>query len=188
MTSTRIRRTGTKSRAHSSYWFQLNLFGLALLLFLGLHAMPFAAETKISDFSGRWDLDKSASQVPVPSPDRLIIIITPTEDGLKVVSDCQPSLSSSPISLLLVPVVVPVQVLRIGKRDKTVRRNGFQFESTSQWQGNRLITTWRLSGQGNSISGHAERSLSPDGSIQTISIDAQSRTEHRTAMLIFRKR
>ena len=188
MISTRRQRSILSRRACSRQWTWLNLLGCIGLLFLGLQVRPFAAETKIGDFSGRWELDKNESLLPAPSPDRLILTITPTEDGLRVVSDCHPSLSSSPVSLLLVPVVVPVQVLRIGNRDQAIRRDGFQFESTSQWQDNRLITSWELSGQGHAIQGHAIRSVSADGSVQTISIDAQSDIQHRTAKLVFRKR
>ena len=141
-----------------------------------------------TDFSGRWELDKSQSDLPSPFPDNLVEIIDQhsSEFGwrwkFKMASSSNDWNPNKPIAVSLFALMVPDFSTTTDNKVTVQQFGPGQVRSKTHWEGNNLVTDWTLERnsefQGKqhltiAVTGRWVRSLSPDGNTQTIQIAAR---------------
>ncbi len=140
-----------------------------------------------TDFSGRWELDKSQSDLPSPFPDNVVEIIDQhtSEFGwswkFKMTSSSNDWNPNKPIAVSLFALMVPDFSTTTDNKVTVQQFGPGQVRSKTHWEGNNLVTDWTLERnsefQGKqhltiAVTGRWVRSLSPDGNTQTIQIAA----------------
>ena len=150
-------------------------------------AMAVSAPEPPTDFSGRWELDKSQSDLPSSFPDNVVEIIDQhsPEFGwswkFKMTSSSNDWNPNKPIAFSLFALMVPDFSTTTDNKVTIQQFGPGQVRSKTHWEGNNLATDWTLERnsefQGKqhltiAVTGRWVRSLSPDGSTQTIQIAA----------------
>jgi TonB family protein len=125
------------------------------------------------DFSGRWELDKTQSDLPSPSPDNLVQVIKQRGYELKITTTSQDWNTNKPIAVTLFAMMVPELSVTADNRESVQPYGPGQMRSRTRWEDNKLITEWTLKREGQvMVAGQWVRSLSEDGQTQTLAITA----------------
>jgi len=134
-----------------------------------------------TDFSGRWELDKSQSELPSPFPDNLVEVIDQHGSDFKVTTTSKDWNTGKPIAVSLFALMLPEFSTTTDNKETVQPFGPGQIGSRTHWEGNDLLTDWTLERtsefQGKphvtvAVTGHWVRSLSSDGNTQTVQIIA----------------
>ena len=134
-----------------------------------------------TDFSGRWELAKSQSDLPSPFPDNLVEIINQHNSEFKVTTTLKDWNTNKPIAVSLFALMLPEFSTTTDNKETVQPFGPGQVRSKTHWEGNNLVTDWTLERnsefQGKqhltiAVTGRSLRNLSPDGNTQTIEISA----------------
>ena len=124
-----------------------------------------------SNFSGRWELDKSRSELPSPAPDNLVEIIDLHGSDLKVTTTSKDWSTSKPIAVTLFALMLPEFSTTTENRETVQQFGPGQMRSKTHWEGNNLVTEWTLERNGGvAVTGRWVRRLSEDGNTQMVEI------------------
>jgi hypothetical protein len=139
-----------------------------------------------SRFSGDWFLDKSFGATAPPGFATNLAI---SGDRVTVRSRWQRG-QDDRTGLTLVGLIQPEMVLETGGRDLAAQVGPFVFRHASHWDGDRLVTRWSTSEfMGSSFRGTWTRSVSKDGEMQILDVDAVSSLgQVNRARLVFRRK
>jgi TonB family protein len=204
----RVMRLLDKKRRASPRVAKLALAGvLSSLAFVGTGATQFSlGVTEKSptampdgphpDFSGHWNLDKTRSTLPSPSPDDLVEVIDHRDPQLRITTTSKDwsgdfwQNTKRPIALTLFALTIPEWVATTDGVERSEKYGPAELKSKTHWEGERLITTWSLERDGRAeITGEWVRSLSPDGRTQSLEVQAHDpqRNAKGEAKLVFVK-
>ena len=134
-----------------------------------------------TDFSGRWELDKSQSDLPSPFPDNLVEIIDQHSSEFKVTTTSKDWNTNKAIAVSLFALMLPEFSTTTDNKETIQPFGPGQVRSKTHWEGNDLVTDWTLERNGEfqgkqhltiAVTGRSLRNLSPDGNTQTIEISA----------------
>jgi hypothetical protein len=141
---------------------------LAMVLAVGLRAQQGRP-----DFSGQWKLDITRTQTPAELPG-MEQTIEHKEPSLKWSTKISTQDGSAMLPPFLMGIADPEgNLITDGK--EIIRTVGpFERRSRSEWQGQRLVTTWSVKTPQDPPHGKWIRSLSADGKTQTVDIEFQS--------------
>jgi beta-lactamase regulating signal transducer with metallopeptidase domain len=124
-----------------------------------------------TDFSGRWELDKSQSDLPSPAPDNLVEVIDQRGSELKVTTTSKDWNTSKMIAVTLFALMVPEFSTTTDNRETVQQFGPGQIRSKTRWEDNNLVTDWTLERNGQvAVTGRWVRHLSQDGQTQTVDI------------------
>ncbi|PYU96803.1 MAG: hypothetical protein DMG25_00750, partial [Acidobacteria bacterium] len=157
-----------------------------------------------ANFSGRWELDKTRSDLPSPSPDGFVQVIELDDPHLRITTTSKDwtaaearagRLVRKPIAITLFALTIPEFSVNTDNRETIQKYGPGQLRSKTRWEGDNLVTDWTLEwtlerdGQAVVI-GTWVRSLSSDGQIQTVEVKARDlqRGAEGKATLVFVKR
>jgi hypothetical protein len=138
-------------------------------------ANPQAAGASASrtDFSGRWELDKSHSELPSPAPDNLVEVIDQHGSELKVTTTSKDWNTSKPIAVSLFALLLPEFSTTTDHKESIQQFGPGQIRSKTHWEESDLVTDWTLERNGQvAVTGRWVRRLSEDGNTQTVEISA----------------
>jgi hypothetical protein len=136
-------------------------------------ANPKAAGDPRTDFSGRWELDRSHSDLPSPAPENLVEVIDQHGSDLKVTSTSKDWNTSKPIAVSLFALLLPEFSTTTDNKESIQPFGPGQIRSKTSWQGSDLVTDWTLERNGQvAVTGRWVRRLSEDGNTQTVEISA----------------
>jgi len=123
------------------------------------------------DFSGRWELDQSQSDLPSPAPESLVLVIEQHGSQLKVNATSRDWTASKPIAVTLFALLIP-EFSTTTDNHETIQPFGpGQIRSQTRWEGDKLVTDWTLERDGQvAVTGRWVRRLSEDGNTQTVEI------------------
>jgi bla regulator protein blaR1 len=125
------------------------------------------------DFSGRWNLDKSRSNLPSPSPEDLVETIDHRDPQLKIVTTSRDWSAREPIAQTLFTVMIPEISTTTDNRENTAQFGPGELKSKTRWDAKNLVTEWGLERDGQrEMEGTWTRSLSADGKTMTLQVVA----------------
>jgi len=125
------------------------------------------------DFSGRWNLDKSSSNLPSPSPEDLVETIDHRDPQLRIGTSSKDWGPSEPIAKTLFALMIPEVSTTTDNRENTAKFGPGELKSKTRWEGKSLVTEWGLERDGQSeMEGTWARSLSADGKTLTLRVVA----------------
>jgi beta-lactamase regulating signal transducer with metallopeptidase domain len=126
-----------------------------------------------TDFSGRWELDKSQSELPSPFPDNLVEVIDQRGSEFKVTTTSKDWNTNKAIAVSLFALMLPEFSTTTDNKETVQPFGPGQIRSKTRWEGKGLVTEWTLERNGQvAVTGRWVRSLSSDGNTQTIEISA----------------
>ena len=126
-----------------------------------------------TDFSGRWELDRSASDLPSPAPDNLVEVIEQHGSDLKVTTTSKDWNTNKPIAVSLFALMLPEFLAMTDGKENVQPFGPGLVRSKTHWEDNKLVTDWTLERNGQvAVTGRWVRSLATDGNTQTIQITA----------------
>jgi beta-lactamase regulating signal transducer with metallopeptidase domain len=134
-----------------------------------------------TDFSGRWELGRSQSDLPSPFPDNVVEIIDQHSSEFKVTTTSKDWNTNKAIAVSLFALMLPEFSTTTDNKESVQPFGPGQVRSKTHWEGNDLLTDWTLERKSEfqgkpyvtvAVTGHWVRSLSSDGSTQTIRITA----------------
>ena len=126
-----------------------------------------------TDFSGRWELDKSQSDLPSPFPDNLVEVIDQHGSEFKVTTTSKDWNTNKAIAVSLFALMLPEFSATTDNKETVLPFGPGQVRSKTRWEGNTLATEWTLERNGEvAVTGRWLRKLSGDGNTQTIEISA----------------
>jgi TonB family protein len=138
------------------------------------------ADQSHPDFSGRWELDKAKSNLPLVSPDDLVQVIDHRDPQLRVTTTSKDWSAEfgeniqKPIALTLFALTIPEWIATTDGIERSEKYGPAELKSKTHWDGPRLITAWSLDRDGRpEIVGEWVRSLSADGRTQTLEVTAR---------------
>jgi len=125
------------------------------------------------DFSGRWELDKSQSELPSPAPDNLVEVIEQRDSQLKIMATSKDWNVNKPIAVTLFALMIPELSTSTDNRESIQPYGPGQLRSKTHWEERNLVTDWTLERNGQAaVTGRWVRHLSEDGTTQTVDISA----------------
>ena len=145
------------------------------------NAMAPSTPEPPADFSGRWELDKAQSDLPSPFPDDVVEIIDQHSSEFKVTTTSKNWNTNKAIAVSLFALMLPEFSTTTDNKESVQPFGPGQVRSKTHWEGNDLLTDWTLERKSEfqgkpyvtiAVTGHWVRSLSSDGSTQTIRITA----------------
>jgi len=126
-----------------------------------------------TDFSGRWELDKSQSDLPSPFPDNLVEVIDQHGSELKVTTTSKDWNTDRAIAVSLFALMLPEFSATTDNKETVQPFGPGQVRSKTHWEAKDLVTEWTLERNGQvAVTGRWVRRLSTDGNTQTIQITA----------------
>ncbi len=137
-------------------------------------------------FAGDWMLDKSFGSSAPPGFSTTVAV---GADRVTLRSRWDRT-EDARTGLTLVGVIEPEMVLSTDGRKLASQAGPFVFHHSSQWDGDRLVTRWSTSEfMGSSFRGTWSRSVSKDGAMQILDVDAVSSLgQVNRARLVFRRK
>jgi len=134
-------------------------------------AQALGTPTPRADFSGRWELDKSQSELPSPAPDNLVEVIDQHGSELKVTTTSKDWNPSKMIAVTLFALLLPEFSTTTDDHETVQQFGPGQIRSKTHWEDNNLVTDWTLERNGQvAVTGRWVRRLSQDGQTQTVGI------------------
>jgi hypothetical protein len=161
---------------------QLIVWAAAIMIAI----MPLCA--KDQGFSGKWVIDKAASKAPSEIPDGLTQQIK--EKGNQAVIQSQwRELPSGMSPLPLLGIMITELKLPTDGSETTNQMGPFMQVSKTHIEGDRMITDWTASINGQAVKGQWVRTLSDDGHTMTLEIQ-QTGPDSKDVQgtLVFRKK
>ena len=150
-----------------------------------LLASPFLAVAQSKpDFSGRWRVDTARSTFAVPPA--LTEVIEHREPTLSIDTTVD---TNQPVGLALASLLGPrLHLTTTGAAETNSMPEGLSLASQSHWQGERLVTDWKLSGlQNGAMTGSWTRYLSDGGKAMTVELVAALGERRVETKLVFAK-
>ena len=153
-----------------------------------------------ANFSGRWELDKTRSDLPSPSPDGFVQVIELDDPHLRITTTSKDwtaaearagRLVRKPIAITLFALTIPELSTNTDNQETVQKYGPGQLRSKTRWEGDNLVTDWTLERDGQAAqTGTWVRSLSSDGKTQTLEVKARDpqRGAEGKATLVFVKR
>jgi len=142
------------------------------------------------DFSGRWELAKTKSSMPSPSPDNLVEQIEQRGAQLKISTTSKDWDTSQPISATLFALTIPEVTVTPDNLERDQKFGPGELVYRTHWEGGKVVTDWKLLHDGEEVmTGKWSRSLSDDGKTQILLVDARnSQGSSGEATLMFVKK
>src|SRR5437667_4002544 len=153
-----------------------------------------------ANFSGRWELDKTRSDLPSPSPDGFVQVIELDDPHLRITTTSKDwtaaearagRLVLKPIAITLFALTIPEFSVNTDNRETIQKYGPGQLRSKTRWEGDNLVTDWTLERDGQAVViGTWVRSLAAAGQIRTVEVKARDpqRGVEGKATLVFVKR
>ena len=141
------------------------------------------AQTK-PNFTGRWQID--AARSPDAPPDLVEVI---DHRDPKVVIETSVSMSQ-PLGIAIAGLLAPkLQLATDASKNANELPPGLTLISNSEWQGDRLVTKWRIEGLPNGpLDGTWTRYLTDAGKTMVVDVLAAPRHERVETKLVFVKK
>ncbi len=142
------------------------------------------------NFSGTWKLDTTKSELPNPSPGRIVEVIDQRESQLTIKTESGDWPMKKPVAVALFPLLMPDFRATIDNSETIQSYGPGQLKSRTHWQSQKLLTEWKLEREGQTVlEGTWLRALDQDEKTQTLELDAHDprRTGRGTAKLVFLK-
>jgi len=135
------------------------------------NAQASGTPTPRTDFSGRWELDKSQSDLPSPAPDNLVEVIDQHGSELRVTTTSKDWNTSKMIAVTLFALMLPEFSATTDDHETVQPFGPGQIRSKTHWEESNLVTDWTLERNGQvAVTGRWVRRLSQDGKTQTVEI------------------
>ena len=136
------------------------------------------------NFSGRWQVDPSRCTIAVPAD------LTEVIDHREPVIDLETTVNmGQSTGLALASLLAPrVRLTTSGAQHTNAMPMGLSLASESRWQGDRLVTEWRISGMPSAMTGAWTRYLSDDGKSMIVELTAAAGDRRVEATLLFARR
>jgi hypothetical protein len=151
-------------------------------------AVCLRAQQGRPDFSGQWKLDLARTQAPADPPE-MEQTIEHKEPALKWSTKIGTQDGSPMLPPFLMGIADPQGELTTDGKETVKTVGPFERRSRSEWQGQRLVTTWSVKTPQDPPHGKWIRSLSADGKTQTVDVEFQSEMMGTVqAHLVFSKR
>ena len=134
------------------------------------------------NFSGRWQVDPSRGTFAAPAD--LTEVIDHREAAISI--DTTVNMSQG-TGLALASLLAPrMRLTTNGAQDSNAMPMGLSLASQSHWQGDRLVTEWRISGMPNgAMTGSWARSLADGGRLMIVELTAIAGDRRVEAKLLF---
>ncbi len=143
------------------------------------------------NFSGRWELDKSQSDLPSPAPEDLLQVIEQSGTHLKITTRSTDWNDSRPIAVTLFALMIPELDVSTDNREVVQPYGRGQLRSKSHFEDGALVTDWTLERDGRpETTGRWVRRLSDDSRTLTVDISGHdpARNLDGHARVVFVKR
>jgi beta-lactamase regulating signal transducer with metallopeptidase domain len=142
-------------------------------------APPQEVSRTPADFSGRWELDASQSDLPLPAPANLVEEIDQHGSQLKITTTSKDWNATKPVAVTLFALLDPEFSTTADNRESVQPFGPGQIRAKTRWEDGNLVTDWQLERSSQvAVIGRWVRHLSPDGMTQTVDISAHDPTRN----------
>src|SRR5437762_2926555 len=143
------------------------------------------------NFSGRWQMDTTASDLPSPSPDDLVEVIEQRESRLKITTTSKDWTIEKPLAVTLFALTIPEFSTNTDNQETVQKYGPGELRSKTRWEGKSLVTEWTLARDGHAVViGTWARFLSTDGKTQTVEVkahDPQQGTQGEAKLVLVKR-
>ena len=125
----------------------------ALAFSLSVRTTKAASDEAVLDpnFSGRWQMDTTASDLPSPSPEDLVEVIEQRESRLKITTTSKDWTIQKPIAVTLFALTIPEFSTNTDDQETVQKYGPGELGSKTRWEGKSLVTEWTLARDGHAV-------------------------------------